>query len=200
MWSLPYSATDAEKVKATAAIREALARFDNFADVCEMRVAAKEAVQPFRQAIERRQLDERLINWALRSLPAGRTDRDEARIRRECAEILAEMPQDVSEPEGREALEPTVKEACGEINKRQAEQERQARKAELITDGLAQINTYMLELLREDEITREEYLDSHFTRQLESAVRRGLESVLIGDETTKEAWERAREMIDGELE
>lgn len=58
----------------------------------------------------------------------------------------------------------------------------------------------MLELLREDEITREEYLDSHFTRQLESAVRRGLESVLIGDETTKEAWERAREMIDGELE
>jgi F0F1-type ATP synthase epsilon subunit len=166
--------------EATAAIREVLASFDNFADVCEMRVAAKEAVQPFRQAVEKRQLDARLIIWALRELPWSRTERDEARIRRECAEILAELP--------------------AEINKMQAEKERQARKVQLVGEGLAEINTHMLELLREDEITSEEYLDSDFTRRLETAVRRGLESELTGDESTKAARKLAREIIDGELE
>ncbi|HEV2378684.1 MAG TPA: helix-turn-helix domain-containing protein [Terriglobia bacterium] len=200
LWSLPYSATEAEKVKATAAIREALGRFDSFADLCEMRLAAKEAVQPFRQAIERRQLEVRLIAWALGSLPWGRTEGDIARIRRESTEILAELPADVSEPECREALEPTVKEACAEISKRQAEQDRQARKARLMTDGFAEINTYMLELLREDAITREEYLDGDFTRKLETDVRHGLESELTGHETSKKVRALARKIIDKELE
>ncbi|HEY6271197.1 MAG TPA: excisionase family DNA-binding protein [Terriglobales bacterium] len=200
LWSLPYSATDAEKVKATAAIREALGRIDNFADVCTMRVAAKEAVQPFRQAIERRELDARLVNWVVRQLPTGWTDRDQARIRRECAEILADLPADVSEPEGKEALESTVKEACAEIGKRQAEQDQKARKAQSVTTGLAEINAYMLELLNEDEITSEDYWSSELTRHLESAVRRGLESELTGDESTKQTRKIVRQIVDGELE
>ncbi|HEV2380945.1 MAG TPA: helix-turn-helix domain-containing protein [Terriglobia bacterium] len=200
LWSLPYSATEADKVKAAEAITEALGRLDTFADVCKMRVAAQEAVRPFRQAIEKRDLDARLINWALQSLPWSRTEGDMARIRRESAEILAEFPPDVSEPEGREALQPTVTEACTEINNRQAEKERQARKVQLVGEGLAEINTHMLELLREDEITRDEYLDSDFTRRLETAVRRGLESELTGDESTKAARKVARGIIDGELE
>jgi hypothetical protein len=186
-------------VKAAAAIREAVARSDNFADVSEMRVAAKEAVQPIRQAIERRKLDARLINWALRHLPPGRTDRDAARIHRECAEILAELPQDVSEPEGMEALEATVREACAEINKRQAERERQARKAQLVAEGLADVNAYMLELLREDEITREDYFDQTFTRELESAVQDRLESGLTGNESPDTTRDLVREIINKEL-
>ena len=114
-------------------------RFDGSADVCEMRVAAQEAVQPVRRAIERRLLDARLLGWAIRELPWSRTDRDEARIRRECAEILAELPLDFTEPEGKEALEPTVREACAEIEQRQAEKERQARKAILILQGVAEV-------------------------------------------------------------
>ena len=200
LWSLPYSATDAEKVKAAAAIRQALARFDNSADVSEMRVASKEAAQPIRQAIERRQLDGRLVNWALRSLPAGWTDRDAARIRRECAEILAELPVDTSEVEGKDALEPTVKEACAEINTRQAEQERQVRKAGLVQQGVGEVSTYMLESNRDGEISDREYWSSDFTRRLETAVRHGLESELTGDESTKEVRKLAREIMDGAIE
>jgi hypothetical protein len=200
LWSIPYSATEAEKVKATAAIREALASFDNFADVCEMRVAAKEAVQPFRQAVEKRQLDARLINWAQRELHWTRTDLDEARIRRECAEILADLPLDISEPEAKEFVDSTVAEARHEIEQRQVEKQRQATKARLVAEGLAEINTYMLKLQRDGEITWDEYLDRDLTRQMETAVRRGLESELTGDETIKEVREQVREIIDSEIE
>lgn len=165
-----------------------------------MRVAAQDAIQPFRQAFEKRDLDARLISWALRSLAWSRTDGDMARIRRECTEILAELPADVSESEGWEALRPTVAEACPEITKRQAEKERQTRKVQLVGEGLAQVNSYMLELLRQDEITREEYLNSDFTRQLQTAVQCGLESEMTGDETIEEARELAREIIDSKIE
>ena len=54
-----------------------------------MALAIAEAVQPVRRAIERRLLHERLITWGLGQLPWSRTEFDMARIRRECAEILA---------------------------------------------------------------------------------------------------------------
>ena len=94
-----------------------------------MRVAAQEAIQPLCIAIEKRLLDERLIEWAIRELPYwGRTDRDEARLRRECAEILEELPIDVSEEEAKEALEPTISETCQEIEERQARKSNAKRK------------------------------------------------------------------------
>jgi hypothetical protein len=198
--SLPYLATEAEKVRATAAIREALRRFGNFANVCEMRVATQEAVQPVRQATEKRLLDERLIKWAVSELPFwGRTQQDEARLRRECAEILAELPLDASEAEGKEALDPTIREACEEIEKRQAEKQRQTRKASLIQSGIADVSSYLLKLKREGEITAEEYWDSEFTADLSESVRRGLQADLSGDETTKEVGELTREIIDHEI-
>ncbi|HEV2379014.1 MAG TPA: helix-turn-helix domain-containing protein [Terriglobia bacterium] len=198
--SLPYSATEAEKVRATAAVEEALRSFDRFADVCKMRAAVTAALGSVRQSIERRLLDARLMAWALRELPWSRTDRDEARIRRECAEILADLPLDISEPEAQEALDSTVAEARREIEQRQAEKQRQENKARLVAEGLAEINMYLLKLQRDDQITWEEYLDSDLTRQMETAVRRGLESVLTGDETTKEAREQAREIIERAIE
>jgi excisionase family DNA binding protein len=196
---LPYSATDTEKVKATAAIREVLARFDSFADACEMRVAAKEAAQPFRQSIERRLLSERLISWAVRELPAGRTDRDEARIRRESAEILAELPPDGSEAEGKEALQATVTELCQEIKKRLALEQRQTRKAQLIEDSVGEVWSYLLDLKYEGEIDREDYWDIDLRDELKKAVRRELQGRLKGDESPKKLREMVRTIVDREL-
>jgi IgA-specific serine endopeptidase len=184
--SLPYSATDADKVKATAAIREALRRFDRFADVCEMRVAAQEATEPVRRAIERRELQAKLLRWAVWELPWSKTDQDEAHVRRDCAEVLAELPADASEAEAKEALRTTIDEARREIDKRQADKERQARRAQLLQSAAAEVVRYMGELEREGEITRKQYWDGELTEHLQTAVRRDVEPELTGDESMKE--------------
>lgn len=57
----------------------------------------------------------------------------------------------------------------------------------------------MAELERRGELTREEYYDSELSDHLRTIVRRGLKSELTGDESTKEAREAAREIIDREL-
>ena len=199
LWSLPYYATEAERARATIAVREALQESDAFADECEMRVTAEEAVRRVRQAIERRMLDARLINWAIGKLPWGRTDLDEARIRRECTEILADLPIDVSEVEAKEALESTVREARQEIELRQAEKQRQARKANLIQQGAAEVFIYLSELKQADEISAADYCDTDFNADLKEAVQRGLDAGLTGEESTKKVRELAREIIDGEL-
>ena len=99
------------------------------------------------------------IRPLVRELPWGTNDQDTARVRRECAEILAELPADVTEPEAREALEPTVREPrhrgmatlamAGHgrdaratrqiVEERQARKEREARKRELIEQGVAEV-------------------------------------------------------------
>jgi excisionase family DNA binding protein len=199
LWSLPCSATDGEKVQATDAIREALRRFDSFADVYEMRAAAQEAIQPIRRTVEKRTLDERLLAWAIRELPWSRTDRDAARIRRECAEIIGELAEDLSEPEGKEALEPTVREASAEIQQRQAEKDRQARKAGLIQQGVAEVLSYLMELTTKGEISNEDCWDSAFQADLKETVRVDLGAGLTGDEATKEVRQHVRKIIDDQL-
>ena len=115
----------------------------------------------------------------------GRTDCDEARVRQECVEVLADLPLEVSEPAAKDALEPTVTEACGEIEQRQAEKERQAKKAERVRQGVEEAATYSLELKAEGEIDDEDYWDTELRTELKEAVRRTLEADLSGDETTK---------------
>ncbi len=198
--SLPYSATDADKVRATAAIREALRPFDRFADVCELRVTAQEAVRLVRQEIERRDLDAKLLRSAVWDLPWSRNEQDEARLRRECSEILADLPPDVSEGEAKEAMRTTIDEARREIEQRQAEKERQARKAQLVADAVSEVIRYMGELEGNGKITRQDYWNTELTEHLQIAVRRDLEPELTGDESAKEVRELAREIIDGELE
>lgn len=180
--TLPYSATEAERVRATAAIRQALGALEGSVYECEMRVAAEEAARPIREAIERRALEEGLIRWATRELPfLYKTEQEEARLRRECAEILAELPRDVSEVEGKEALEPTVREACREIEERQAEKERQTRKEHLVKQGVAEVSSYLIDLKSEGEISDEECWDTEFTDDLKTAVRRELAAELSGE-------------------
>ena len=53
-----------------------------------------------------------------------KTELDALRVRRECAEILAELPEDFTELEAKEALEPTVEEACIELEYRTSRQQR----------------------------------------------------------------------------
>jgi len=199
--NLPYSATGAERVRVTAAIRDALRRLDDDADECEMRVTAQEAIQPLCIAIEKRSLDERLIEWATRELPYwGQTDRDEARLRRECAEILQELPADITDAEAKEALEPTISEIAEEIEERQAQKQRDTQKANLIQEGVAEVSHYLWQLKQDGEISPEEYLDYDLRADLQEAVRDELESELSGEETTKEVKALVREIIDEELE
>ena len=84
---------------------------------------------------------ERALNQLgeIRQPPRGRTDRDEARVRRECVEILADLPLDVSGPAAKDALERTITEARREIEQRQAEKEQQAKKAGLVDQGVAEV-------------------------------------------------------------
>jgi len=198
---LPYSATEAERVRVTAATRDAFRNLDNDTDECEMRVAAQEAIQPLCVAVEKRLLDERLIERALRELPYwGRTDRDEARLRRECAEILEELPIDASEAEAKEALEPTISEISEQIEERQARKQREVQKANLIREGVAEVSHYLRRLKLDGEISSEDYWDSGLKSDLEETVREELESELSGEETTKEVANLVREIIDDELE
>jgi excisionase family DNA binding protein len=198
--TLPYSATDADKVNATSAIREALRPFDRFADVCETRVAVHNAILPVRQAVQKRELDNRLLQGAVWRLPWGKSDEDVARVRRECAEILADLATDTSEAKARGALEPTIQEACREIEERKAKADRLSRKAGLIQQGIAEVVSYMVELQRRGELTLEEYYDPELTDHWRTIVRRGLESDLTGEESTKEVRQLARGIINEELE
>jgi excisionase family DNA binding protein len=196
---LPYSATEAERVRAAATIRDALRGLDDDTDECEMRVAAQEAMQPLRQVIEKRLLDERLTEWAVRELPWSRNDRDEARLRRECAETLEELPADASEVEAKEALEPTISEMSEEIEERQTQKQRQTQKATRIQEAVAEVTRYLWQLKQDGEISPEDYLDYDLRADLQTVVREELESELSGQETTKEVKDLARAIIDDEL-
>jgi excisionase family DNA binding protein len=196
---LSFCARDQEKARASVAAREALRRLDADATEIEMQTSADEAVQPIQHAAERRLLRERVLRWATQQLPWNRTELDAVRVRRECAEIQAELPEDASEAECKEALEPTVREACQEIEERQASKQRQAQKTQLIEQGIAEVSTCLLDLRRAGELTTEEYLDSEFTDHIKTAVRRTLRKELSGNESSKEIRALVRQAIEEEL-
>src|SRR5439155_14806256 len=193
-------ATDSEKAQASEALRNALAALPDEAKDFELRGAADQAIQPICQSVGKRLLGERVTTWAVRELPWHSDDRDKARVRRECADILAELPQDVTEAEAKEALEPTVREACQEIEDRQARKRREEQKASLIQHAVAEATVYLAELNRKGEITREEYYDSEVTERFKTCVRRELEQEITGDESAREVRNRVREIIDRQLE
>ena len=198
--SLPYLATEAERVRVTNKVRDALNHIDDEADESEIRIEVQETVHPLCQAIEKRLLDERLIEWAIRELPYwGRTDRDKARLRRECAEILEELPDDITKEEAKEALEPTISEMREEIDEREAREQREAQKQRLIQEGAAEVSHYLWQLKEDGEISTDDYWDSDLRTDLQEAVREELESQLTGEESSKEVKALAQEIIDDEL-
>lgn len=198
--SLPWTCTDAERASARAAIRKALGNLPPDAEELEIYATANEAIQPLKQIAEKRSLDETLTGWAIRELPYwGRTERDEARLRRECTEILADLPADITQAEAKEALEPTIAAARQEIEQREARKGRQARKASLIREGVAEVSRYLLWLKQDGEISSEDFWDSDLTADLQEAVREELESELSGEETAKETKELVHEIIEEEL-
>ena len=191
--------TDAERARAAASVRKALENLPCNVEAFEIRAAAEDAVRPVRQAVGKRLLDERLIAWAIGELPWGSNDQDRARLHRECAGILAESPEDVSEAEAREELEDTVRDACEAIEERRASAQRKRQKAQLIDHGLTQVSWYLMRLKNEGEISEEDYWDSALTAQLKQLVRNELERELSGNEGTKEVEELVHEIIDEEL-
>ena len=193
-------ATDAERARASAVVRESFSRFPWDAEESEIRSAAEEAMRPVTLGIEKRQRDERLLKWVVWELPWGSDERDRAQLCRECGEILAELPQDVSEVEAKEALEPTIREACQAIDDRQAHKRREEQKASLIQQGITEVSRYLWQLKQDGEITAEEYWDSDFKAGLERTLKEGLERGLSGDETTAEVAGLARQTIDAELD
>jgi hypothetical protein len=125
---LSFLATELEKDRATIAAREAIRQLNTDVGETELRMAAEEAVRPIQRAVEKRLMKERLLRWAIQQLPWAKTELDALRVRRECAEILAELPEDFSELEAKEAMGPTVEEACQDIEQDKARQQRQARR------------------------------------------------------------------------
>ena len=198
LWSLSAFATEEEKARAAVAVREAIRRLDADASETELLTSTQDAIRPVQQAIERRLLKQRVLNWGVQQLPLAKTDLDALRVRRECSEILAELPEGVSELEAKEALESTVQEARQEIEKRQTRQQREARKAQLVEQGLAEISTYLWDLKSKGEITADEYFDPDFNQHIKIMVRRTLQAELTGDESNKELRELVKEIIDNE--
>ena len=200
LWSLPAFATDAEKAEAEAAAREALTRLPYSAHDLELRSTAEKAIEPVRREVARRLMTERVLNWIVLKLPWQSTEQEKVRLRRECLEILGELSEDVSELEAKEALEPSIRKACQEIEERQARTRREEQKAGLIRQGLAEISNYLWQLKERDEITTEEFLDSDFKATLQRTVTEELQRELTGEETAKEVKKAVHEVIETELE
>ena len=113
---------------------------------------------------------------------------------------MEELPADVSEEEAKEALEPTISEACQGIEERQARKQLEAQKAHLIQEGVAEVPHYLRRLKQDGEISTEDYWDSDLRADLEDAVREELDSELSGEETTHEVETMVRQIIDEEFE
>ena len=139
------------------------------------------------------------MSWAVWELPFGKSDLDTARLRRECAEILAELPDDITEAEAKAELEPTVREACQEFSKRKADQERQARKTRLVEQGISQVCSYLLELKSQGEVTDAEFWNSKFTDEIKDGVHSRLEAKLTGDESEKELHKLLKAAVNRQL-
>jgi excisionase family DNA binding protein len=197
--SLSAFATDQEKARAAIAVREAVRRLGAIASETELLMSTREALRPVNQAIEKRRKEARILNWAIGQLPWNKTELDAARVRRECAEILAEVPGDIADAEAKAALEPTVREACQDIEERQASKQLQASKAQKIEHGVAEVSNRLWELKCAEELTADEYFDSDFAEHLKTVVRRRLRAELSGDERHKEVRDLVRKIIDGEL-
>ncbi|HXX71765.1 MAG TPA: hypothetical protein VEI55_05685, partial [Candidatus Acidoferrum sp.] len=78
---------------------------------------------------------------------------------------------------------------------------RRMRKGNLVAAGVAHVSSYLSKLFREDEITRDEWLDFDLQRALQEQVREALESELTGndDESENDAKQVAEEIVDEEL-
>lgn len=197
--NLSAFATEEERSRASVAISEAVQRLEVAASENEVLISIREALRPINQAIEKRRKEERILNWATAQLPCHKTELEAARVRRECAEILAELPGDIADVGAKEALEPTIREACQGIEERHADRKRQTSKAQKIEYGVAEVSNRLWELRCAEELTTEEYFDSDFAEHVKTIVRRRLQVELSGDESNKEVRDIVRTAVDEEL-
>jgi excisionase family DNA binding protein len=76
-------------------------------------------------AERRRQVNQAALSWAEWRLPWGATEAEKSRLRRDCAAILAGLPNEATEADAKEELEPTVHAIRQEIESRKRGEERQ---------------------------------------------------------------------------
>lgn len=72
LWQLSYLATDQEKARARRAAREVIRRLDGSADKEELQASAEEVVRPIQEAVEKRLLKERVLQWQFSNSPGLR--------------------------------------------------------------------------------------------------------------------------------
>lgn len=201
LWQFPYQATDSERAEAMAAMQAALGSLPASTPEPELVRVARKALDPVRQQVERRLMAERVLQWAVGQLPwLGRTEVNEARLRRGCREILVRLPADAVEQEMKAAVESLVGTACREIKERKANEEMAARKTKLIEDAKLQVFLYMGELANEEVISNEELWDSKLRKDLERTVEQELRAKLSGEEAYGELRQLVRQVVDDELE
>jgi excisionase family DNA binding protein len=205
-------ATDSERAQASRAAADAVHTLPDGATEDELRAAASAAVAPIYHAIDRRRLFESVLEKAVREIPIfNRTEQNECKLRRECQKILNGLPADVSEAKTREAIRETVEHFCTELEERENTKEKQRQErwrderrkqriAQLVASGLAEVDSYLIELRRADEISAEAYWDSEWKADLKEIVREALERVLAGDESADDIQGLVREVVEDELE
>jgi len=134
--------------------------------------AARQALDPVRQQVEKRLLAERVVQWAVGQLAwLRRTEVDEVRLRRHCREI----------------------------KQRKANKEMAARKAKLIEGVKLQVFLYFADLENDQVITNEEFWDSKLWKGLEHTAEQELRAKLSGEEVADEVRKIVRQIIDDEM-
>ncbi|MBI3668750.1 MAG: helix-turn-helix domain-containing protein [Acidobacteria bacterium] len=207
VWRLPSGATQADKARAIVSARAALSTVPLDASDAGVRVALDEALAPAKQAIEdaqARSRREQLLDFAVRGLSWNATAADKAQATAAVRSALSNVPLQASRSEEQTVVAAAVapiKRAIEERTAAQQEHERRERnKSSLVSLGVLHVSAYLSELYSDDEISDDAYSDYEWRNQLETTVRKVLESELAGDESLEDVWQIAREVVGEELE
>jgi hypothetical protein len=175
------------------AIRAAMRRLGPDASEQELLRAAAFAVENISNDCRRRLRREYWSKRAPTLLPPGAADDARRAAINIAFRELRNLPVDFPEWEVEQKVKASLEELSEDIR-------RGNRITELIALTHLHVYSFLLDLKRDEVITREELFDAGLRRQLEQAVEKGLRDELTGEETVQEAEQIAEEIIRDELE
>ncbi|MDA2914517.1 hypothetical protein MYX77_11300, partial [Acidobacteriia bacterium AH_259_A11_L15] len=108
-------------------------------------------------------------------------------------DLLADLPANLSEYQ----VEAEIKEALKPLTRKI---EARNRRRQLAEHGRQHVATVLHDLYREGQISREDWLDSDLTKDLEEAVTEALAEELTGSESTAEVEELVADVLADELD
>ncbi|MBA3916091.1 MAG: hypothetical protein H0X25_20045 [Acidobacteriales bacterium] len=193
--TLSYAATEEDRAGALVTVNEALRSSGPDVTALQLHAIAQKAIAPIRRQIETREMLERVTENAVPKLPfAGRTEEDEAVLRRKARKVFQALPRDAGEVEFVAALRPTIQEISAAIERREQHEQRRSVKRSLLSQGLTEASTYLNVLVLRGEVEPGEVSD------LQKSVAATLAQEITGSETPYEVREIVREIINDELE